>query len=122
MENGDSIVSIWAEDSIYNFPVDENRFFSGKVKMTRSGYATLLHNSLNLYLSPGEDLEIYMDALNFSGSLYFRGSLGGMNNSLKEQEVAVFFDKGLRVGGEGICRQDEKVDQRENAVAGSEEF
>ncbi len=93
MENGDSIVSIWAEDSIYNFPVDENRFFSGKVKMTRSGYATLLHNSLNLYLSPGEDLEIYMDALNFSGSLYFRGSLGGMNNYLKEQEVAVFFDK-----------------------------
>lgn len=94
MENGDSIVSIWVEDSIYNLPVDGNRFFSGKVRMSRSGYATLLHNSLNLYLSPGEDLEIYMDALNLSGSLYFRGSLGGINNYLKEQEVAIFFDKG----------------------------
>lgn len=94
MENGDSIVSIWVEDSIYNLPVDENRFFSGKVRVNRSGYATLLYNSLNLYLSPGEDLEIYMDALNLSGSLYFRGSLGGINNYLKEQEVAIFFDKG----------------------------
>ena len=24
MEHGDSIVSIWVEDSIYNFPLDEN--------------------------------------------------------------------------------------------------
>lgn len=93
VENGDSIVSIWVEDSIYNFPIDENCFFAGKVKMERSGYATFSHNSLNLYLAPGEDLEIYMDVLNFSGSLYFRGSLGGINNYLKEQDVAVFFDK-----------------------------
>lgn len=93
VENGDSIVSIWVEDSIYTFPLDENSFFSGKVLLKRSGYATLLHNSLNLYLSPGEDLEIHMNALNFSSSLYFRGSLGGINSYLKEQEVAVFFDK-----------------------------
>lgn len=93
MENGDSIVSIWVDDSIYSFPLDENNFFSGKVIMSHPGYATLLHNSLNLYLNPGEDLEIYVNALNFSGSLYFRGSLGGINSYLKEQEVAVFFDK-----------------------------
>lgn len=93
VENGDSIVSIWVEDSIFNFPLDENDFFSGKIPLKQSGYATLLHNSLNLYLSPGEDLEIYVNALNFSSTLYFRGSLGGINNYLKEQEVAVFFDK-----------------------------
>lgn len=93
VENGDSIVSIWFEDSIYNFRLDENDFFSGKIPMKKNGYATLLHNSLNLYLAPGEDLEIYVNNMNFSGSLYFRGSLGGINSYLKEQEVAVFFDK-----------------------------
>lgn len=93
MENGDSIVSIWVGDSIYSFPLDENNFFSGKIPMKQSGYGTLLHNSLNLYLSPGEDLEVYVDNFNFSSSLYFRGSLGGVNNYLKEQEIAVFFDK-----------------------------
>lgn len=93
MENGDSVVSIWVNDSIYSFPLDENDFFSGEVTMNHPGYVTLLHNALNLYLSPGEDLEINVNALNFSGSLYFRGSLGGINSYLKEQEVAVFFDK-----------------------------
>lgn len=93
MENGDSIVSIWVDDSIYTFPVDKNNFFSGEIALSHNAYATLLHNSLNLYLSPGEDLEIYVNALNFSGSLYFRGSLGGINSYLKEQEVAIFFDR-----------------------------
>lgn len=93
MENGDSVVSIWLDDSIYTFPLDENDFFAGRIVLKHSGYATLLHNALNLYLSPGEDLEIYVNALNFSGSLYFRGSLGGVNSYLKEQEVAVFFDR-----------------------------
>lgn len=93
IENGDSIVSIWVGDSIYSFSLDENDFFSGKIPMKQSGYGTLLHNSLNLYLSPGEDLEVYVDNFNFSSSLYFRGSLGGVNTYLKEQEVAVFFDK-----------------------------
>lgn len=93
IENGDSIVSIWVEDSIYSFPLDQQNFFSGKIELKHSGYATLLDNSLNLYLSPGEDLEINVNARNFSGSLSFRGSLGGINSYLKEQEVAVFFDK-----------------------------
>ena len=91
IENGDSIVSIWVEDSIYSFPLDQQNFFSGKIELKHSGYATLLDNSLNLYLSPGEDLEINVNARNFSGSLSFRGSLGGINSYLKEQEVAVFF-------------------------------
>lgn len=32
VENGDSIVSIWVEDSIYTFPLDENDSFSGKFR------------------------------------------------------------------------------------------
>ncbi len=93
IENGDSIVSILVDDTIYTFPVDQQNFFSGKIALKQGGYATMLHNSLNLYLSPGEDLEIYVNANNFSGSLYFRGSLGGINSYLKEQDIAVFFDK-----------------------------
>ena len=93
IENGDSIASIWVNDSIYTFSLDDNDFFSGEVVLEQAGFVTLLHNSLNLFLAPGEDLEIYLNALNFSGSLYFRGSLGGINSYLKEQEVAVFFNK-----------------------------
>lgn len=114
MENGDSIVSIWLDDSIYTFPLDENDFFAGKIALKHSGYATLLHNSLNLYLSPGEDLEIYMNALNFSGSLYFRGSLGGINSYLKEQEVAVFFDRDYYVLDEVdfVAKMKELMDEK----------
>ena len=81
IENGDSIVSILVDDSIYTLSLDQQGFFSGKIDMVKGGYATMLHNALNLYLSPGEDLEIYVNAKNFSGSLYFRGSLGGINDA-----------------------------------------
>ena len=101
VETGDSVVSIWVADSIYAFPVDENHFFSGTITLSQGCYATLLYNSLNLYLAPGEDLSIHVNASNFSGSLYFRGSLGGINSYLKEQEVAVFFDKEYYMLDEG---------------------
>lgn len=114
MENGDSIVSIWVEDSIYHFPLDENDFFSGKIPLKHNCYATFLHNSLNLYLSPGEDLEIYVDALNFSASLYFRGSLGGINSYMKEQEVAVFFDRDHYTLGEAefVAKMQDLIDEK----------
>lgn len=114
MENGDSIVSIWVEDSIYNFPLDENDFFSGKIPLKHNCYATFLHNSLNLYLSPGEDLEIYVNALNFSASLYFRGSLGGINSYMKEQEVAVFFDRDYYTLGEAefVAKMQDLIDEK----------
>lgn len=114
VENGDSIVSIWVEDSIYAFPLDENGSFSGEIRMKHGGYATFLHNSLNLYLSPGEDLEIYVNALNFLGSLHFRGSLGGVNRYLKEQEGAVFFDKDYYALGESefVWKMQELIDEK----------
>lgn len=93
VENGDSIVSIWVEDSVYTFPLDDDHFFTGKITLQHNVYATLLPYSLDIYLTPGEDVEIYLNAQNISGSLYFRGSLGGINSYLKEQELAEFFDK-----------------------------
>ncbi len=118
IENGDSIVSIWVEDSIYTFPLDENNFFAGKIALQHNGYATLLCNTLNLYLSPGENLEIYVNALNFSSSLYFRGSLGGINSYLKEQEVAVFFDKDYYTLSEEdfIGKMNELIDEKINLL------
>jgi len=93
VENGDSIVNILVQDSLYVFRLDSNNYFSGDIELSKGSYAQFSPNSLNLYLSPGEDLEVYVNMLNFSSSLSFRGSLGSINNYLKEQEVAVFFDK-----------------------------
>ncbi|MGL5681855.1 MAG: TlpA family protein disulfide reductase [Marinifilaceae bacterium] len=93
IENGDSIINIWVEDSVYKFELDEDFHFNGVISLKESGYATLLNNSLNLYLVPGQELEIYGDAQNFVSSLYFRGSLASINRYLKEQEVSVFFDR-----------------------------
>ena len=47
IENGDSIVSILVDDSIYTLSLDQQGFFSGKIDMVKGGYATMLHNALN---------------------------------------------------------------------------
>lgn len=93
VDDGDTVVSFWLSDSIYTFPLDENNFFSGKINLEHKAYATLLPYSLNVYLSPDEDLELYLNARNISTSLHFSGSLGGINSYLKEQDMAEFFDK-----------------------------
>ncbi len=91
LENGDSIVSIWVKDSVYTFPLDKDNFFAGRIDLKKSAYASILPNMQDIYLSPGEDLEIYANVLNMSGSLNFHGTLGAINNYLKEQEMVVFF-------------------------------
>lgn len=93
MDDGDTVVSFLLADSVYTFPLDENNFFSGKISIKHNVYATLLPYSLNVYLSPDEDLELYLNARNVSTSLHFSGSLGGINSYLKEQDMAEFFDK-----------------------------
>lgn len=93
IENGDSIVAIWIKDSVYTFPLDENNFFSGKIVLKKGIYASFMPNSFDLYLSPGENLEIYANASNMLGTISFKGSLGGINSYLREQEMMVFFDR-----------------------------
>lgn len=114
VENGDSTVSVWADDSIYTFQLDENGFFYGKIPLKKSVYASFLPNSLDVYLSPGEDLEINVNILNVSGSLNFSGSLGGINNYLKEQEIAIFFDKDYYTLDEGafVRKMQELIDEK----------
>lgn len=93
IENGDSIVAIWVKDSIYTFPLDENDFFSGRIDLKKEGYASLMPNSVDLYLSPGEDIEIYTNARNMQEALVCKGPLGGINTYLKEQEMMTFVNK-----------------------------
>lgn len=93
IENGDSIVAIWVKDSVYTFPLDENDFFSGKIYLKKEGFASLMPNSVDLFLSPGEDIEIYTNARNMQGALVCKGSLGGINTYLKEQEMMTFINK-----------------------------
>lgn len=93
IENGDSVVVFWMKDSIYSFPVQADCFFSGKIYLKGSTYASFMPGSWDLYLSPGENLEINADVLNIPASLSFSGSLGGFNTYLKEQEMMASFDK-----------------------------
>ena len=93
IENGDSVATVWVDDSVYTFLLDENGFFSGKINLVKSAIDSFGSNNWDIYLRPGEDLTINMNLLNISGSLNFSGSLGGINNYLKEQEMAVYFDK-----------------------------
>lgn len=87
IESADSVVQIWMSDSVYTFALDENRFFSGRIHLEKGEYASLLPCSRDIYLSPGEDLEVYV-----SSSVSFKGSLGAINNYMQEQELILFFD------------------------------
>ena len=69
IENGDSVVAIWVKDSVYTFPLDENYFFSGKIDLKKEMYASLMPNSVDLFLCPGEDIEIYTHRDNMQGAL-----------------------------------------------------
>lgn len=93
IENGDSVVAIWVKDSVYTFPLDENYFFSGKIDLKKEMYASLMPNSVDIFLCPGEDIEIYTHRDNMQGALVCKGSLGGINTYLKEQEMITFVNK-----------------------------
>lgn len=90
--NGDSIVSIFVQDSIFNFEIDDTGYFYGEIPLEEEVYASVLPYAINMFLGPDQDLEINMDTRNISGSLNFGGRLGPLNNYLKEQEVAAFFN------------------------------
>lgn len=93
IENGDSVVAIWVKDSVYTFPLDENNFFSGKIILSGEEYASLMPHSVELFLCPGEDIEIYTHSANMQGALVCKGSLGGVNTYLKEQEMMTFVNR-----------------------------
>ena len=111
IENGDSIVAIWVKDSVYTFPLDENHFFSGKIDLKKAVYASLMPNSVDLFLCPGEDIEIYTNRANMQGALVCKGSLGAINTYLKEQEMMTFVNKDDYLLGE-----EEFVGKMENSI------
>ncbi|MDL2231350.1 TlpA family protein disulfide reductase [Porphyromonadaceae bacterium OttesenSCG-928-L07] len=90
--NADSVISVYTQDSIYNFSLDDDNFFSGKIYLNKASYVSLYPKVMDIYLNPGEDLEIYADFTDVSGTIHFRGTLGGVNNYMHEQERVVFFN------------------------------
>lgn len=111
IENGDSIVAIWVKDSVYTFPLDENHFFSGKIDLKKAMYASLMPNSVDLFLCPGEDIEIYTNRANMQGALFCKGALGGINTYLKEQEMMTFVNK-----DDYLLEENEFVEKMENSI------
>lgn len=83
----DSVVRITANNREFTFPLDGKNFFSGKIGLERATYASMDRYGISLFLSPGEDLEINVNSMDFGGTLQFRGTLGAINNYLYEREI-----------------------------------
>ncbi len=54
IENGDSIVSILVDDSIYTLSLDQQGFFSGKIDMVKGGNLCECKKFLGVFVFSGE--------------------------------------------------------------------
>lgn len=91
IETGDSVVYFHVNDSLYSFRLDERHYFSGKIALEKGAYARFIPYSIQVFLMPGEDLEISVNNVrNVSNSLQFKGTLSAINTYLKEQQNRYF--------------------------------
>ena len=91
VETGDTVVCFQVNDSLHKFRLDEKHYFSGKIELEKGTYARFIPYSIQVFLTPGEDLEISMNNVrNVSNSLQFKGTLSAINLYLKEQQNRYF--------------------------------
>lgn len=94
VETGDSVVYFQVNDSMYKFRLDDKHYFSGKIELEKGTYARFHPYWVQVFLTPGEDLEISLNNVrNMPNSLQFKGTLSAINNYLKEQQyrfVAIY--------------------------------
>ncbi|HAM85632.1 MULTISPECIES: TlpA family protein disulfide reductase [Butyricimonas] len=91
VETGDTVVYFQVNDSLHKFRLDEKHYFSGKIELEKGTYARFIPYSIQVFLTPGEDLEISMNNVrNVSNSLQFKGTLSAINLYLKEQQNRYF--------------------------------
>ena len=91
VETGDTVVYFQVNDSLHKFRLDEKHYFSGKIELEKGTYARFIPYSIQVFLTPGEDLEISMNNVrNVSNSLQFKGTLSAINTYLKEQQNRYF--------------------------------
>ena len=91
IETGDTVVYFRVNDSLHKFRLDEKHYFSGKIALEKGTYARFFPYSIQVFLTPGEDLEISMNNVrNVSNSLQFKGTLSAINIYLKEQQNRYF--------------------------------
>ncbi|WP_292268026.1 redoxin family protein [Butyricimonas sp.] len=80
----DSVISFDVNGTSYEFKLDNKYFFSGKIPLEKGVYARVYRpNSFDVYLSPGEDLEV--NIVRNTVSPQFKGTLSAINNYLREQ-------------------------------------
>lgn len=80
----DSVISFDVNGMLYEFKLDNKYFFSGKIPLEKGVYARVYRpNSFDVYLSPGEDLEV--NIVRNTVSPQFKGTLSAINNYLREQ-------------------------------------
>lgn len=91
VETGDSVVYFLVNDSMYKFRLDDKHYFSGKIELEKGTYARFHPYWVQVFLTPGEDLEISLNNVrNMPNSLQFKGTLSAINNYLKEQQYRPF--------------------------------
>lgn len=108
VETGDSIVYFQVNDSLHKFRLDDKHYFSGKIRLEKGTYARFTPYSIQVFLTPGEDLEISVNNVrNVSNSLQFKGTLSAINTYLKEQQNRYFiYDPNLyRLGEEDFVNR-----------------
>ena len=80
----DSVISFDENGTSYEFKLDNKYFFYGKIPLEKGVYARVYRpNSFDVYLSPGEDLEV--NIVRNTVSPQFKGTLSAINNYLREQ-------------------------------------
>lgn len=80
----DSMITFHVGEQYYNFKLDNNHGFEGKLSLEKSTYAFIYPLGLIVFLSPGEDLEIDLNT-SATSSVVYKGSLGAINNYLRDQ-------------------------------------
>lgn len=98
VETGDTVVYFQVNDSMYKFRLDDKHYFSGKIELEKGMYARFHPYWVQVFLTPGEDLEISLNNVrNMPNSLQFKGTLSAINTYLKEQQyrVVAIYDPSL---------------------------
>ena len=95
VEGGDSLISFRYNEDVVTFPLDKHGMFNGSIPLKKGTYASFYATAPDIYLSPGEDLEIVFNTQNMPASVTFGGTLGGINNYLKEWENTFSFSQDL---------------------------
>ena len=94
VDGEDSVVTFVVESRPHVFKRDSKGYFGGEIPLEKSVYAFMRPGYCYVFLSPGEDLEINLNS-NVGPTLEYKGTLGAINNYLRDQWREQRFDFSL---------------------------